>query len=455
MNAIVSVTRNWGIGNDGQLIVRNRADMRRFVALTKPGTVVMGRTTFESFPGGALKGRRNIVLTRNDTYSAEGVEVVLSARQALEAVAEEDPDHVWLIGGDSVYKLLLPACTRVYVTKNDAEPEADAFFPNLDESDEWEVESTEDGGVTDEGVAFEFVTYVKKDAAPEAVCGRAAIEALAERFPQLYVAPAEGAEEANKAARSRGAAPEGATLDHFISSDEDELRVIDTPAGPIETLFLKERADFETFLQIIGHNSRPDEISPTIGAITYCGLNDWGAVAAAKEAYEAEGGDCWIAEFIRLAKIKGSFTCELVVISEGPYSNISADKTPYAEDEWIRVSRAIRLNHECAHVVCRRKLPDDVLPVWDEITADVVGLLAATGAYDAKLAATFLGVSDTGYLGGRLGEYLSDEQLERVDEISREVWDALAQLEALSQTDAARDPFAWLLDLKADPLIAY
>ena len=161
MNAIVSVTNDWGIGLDGRLIVRNRADMRRFVALTMDGTVVMGRTTLESFPGGPLKGRRNVVLSRNESYSPEGVEVVHSASEALAAIADDDPDSVWLIGGESIYRLLLPYCERVYVTKNDVIVEADAYFPNLDESDEWEVDFCEEGGITAAGVPFEFVTFRK------------------------------------------------------------------------------------------------------------------------------------------------------------------------------------------------------------------------------------------------------------------------------------------------------
>ena len=121
--------------------------------------------------------------------------------------------------------------------------------------------------------------------------GKAALEALAARFPQLYVAPAEGVQEAHRLARAFGAAPEGANLDHFISTDEDELREVDTPAGPIEVLFLKNRQDFETFLQVVGNQSRPVPIARTVGAITYRGIADWGAVKAAREAYLAAGGD--------------------------------------------------------------------------------------------------------------------------------------------------------------------
>lgn len=277
---------------------------------------------------------------------------------------------------------------------------------------------------------------------------------LAKRFPQLYVAPREGAQDLHRLASGRGVVPEDANLDHFATSDEDELREVDTPAGPVEVAFLKRRADFETFLQIIGHRSQPEPIARTVGAITYRGLADWGKVTAAHEAYLADGGDDWGAEFGRLAKQPGAFRSEIIVISEGPYSNVSAADTPYDEGEWTRVSREIRLHHECAHVVCRRTMPDDILPVWDEVTADVTGLLCATGRYDAGLAARFLGIAKTGYAGGRLVEYLTDEQKERVDEVAIEVHGALERIEALSQSTTLA-PFDFLIELKKAPLVKY
>lgn len=285
--------------------------------------------------------------------------------------------------------------------------------------------------------------------------GRAALETLARRFPQLYVAPAEDAQDAHRLASGRGIAPEGATLAHFATSPEDELREVNTPAGPVEVLFLKSRDDFETLLRIVGHKSQPVEIARTVGAITYRGLADWGKVAAAHEAYVASGGDDWPHEFARLAKAPGAFRSEIVVISEGPYSNISADETPFDDEEWTRVSREIRLHHECAHVVCRRTLPDDVLPVWDEITADVVGLLCAMGRYPAELAARFLGVADEGFLGGRLAEYLNDEQATRIDEIAREVYSACCRIEAECTEADAANPFDFLLELKKSPTVEY
>lgn len=283
--------------------------------------------------------------------------------------------------------------------------------------------------------------------------GARALETLAVRFPQLYVAPGEDASEAHRRAAGRGIAPEGASLSHFVGSEEDELREVQTPAGPIEVLFLKRRADFETFLQIVGHRSQPEPIAPSIGAITYLGLADWGKVSSAYQSYVLSGGDDWASEFAHLARDGKTFRSELIVISEGPYSNIPADKTPYDANAWPVVSREIRLHHECAHVVCRRLMPKDVLPVWDEITADTCGLMCAIGRYDAELAALFLGVDQHGFFGGRLEEYLDAGQRQDIDVLAQKVYAALMQIQELSHEQG--DPFEFLLELKRAPLIDF
>ncbi len=160
MNAVVAVCEDWGIGNEGQLLVRNRADMRRFVSLTTGGTVVMGRKTYESLPGKRpLKNRRNIILTHDEGLSPEGFEVVHSVADLEAAIAASDPETVWNMGGASVYELLLPLCDRVEVTLNGCVRPADAFFPNLDEDPAWKVIASEPQGETDEGIPYCFRTY--------------------------------------------------------------------------------------------------------------------------------------------------------------------------------------------------------------------------------------------------------------------------------------------------------
>ncbi len=174
MNAIVSVCRDWGIGRKGELLVSNPADMRRFVELTRGrgqaagggdigGTVVMGRKTQQSFPGGRpLKGRRNIVLTREITYAPAGFEVAHDLDELDELIAGDDPEHTWCIGGATVYELLLPRCEHAFVTMNDIViDDADTFFPILDADPAWFVESHDGGGTTEEGVRYEFLTYTQ------------------------------------------------------------------------------------------------------------------------------------------------------------------------------------------------------------------------------------------------------------------------------------------------------
>lgn len=169
MDAIVSVTRDWSIGRDRGLLVRNRDDMRRFVSLTRGCTVIMGRVTYEGFPKGPLKGRRNVVVTRDAGYVPPNMPAELPAGTSIvvthstdEALAlTRDDSQVWLIGGASLYRELLSLCERCYVTKNDIlVPGTDAFFPDLDADPSWRVESTEAGGTTEDGIAYSFVTYV-------------------------------------------------------------------------------------------------------------------------------------------------------------------------------------------------------------------------------------------------------------------------------------------------------
>ena len=161
LSAIVAVCDDWGIGLDGGMVVENRKDMRHFVACTTGHPVIMGRRTLESFPGGRpLKNRRNVVLTRNTPFSPEGVEVVRSVEDALAAVADED--EAWVIGGGQVYELLLPHCERAVVTKNHCVRPSDTFFPDLDADSSWKVTEVREGGVTSDGVAFDFVTYERR-----------------------------------------------------------------------------------------------------------------------------------------------------------------------------------------------------------------------------------------------------------------------------------------------------
>ena len=155
MQAIVAVSESWGIGRDGALLFRISADLKRFKALTTGHTVIMGRKTLESLPGGrGLPGRRNLVLTRQMDLAPERAEAIHSPAE-LPAPAGDD---AFVIGGQEVYELLLPYCTGVYVTKILANAPADAFFPDLDKDPAWQIVSA--GEVQEEsGLQFQYLKY--------------------------------------------------------------------------------------------------------------------------------------------------------------------------------------------------------------------------------------------------------------------------------------------------------
>ena len=158
MNLIVAVDQNWAIGKDGDQLVYLKEDLKRFRTLTSGHTVILGRKTLATFPGGRpLKNRHNLILSRNPQFQAEGAEVFTSVE---ELVQQADGD-AFVIGGASVYEQLLPYCDTAYITKIHAAFPADTYFPDLDKSEEWEVVE-ESESLEQDGIAYHYVTYHRK-----------------------------------------------------------------------------------------------------------------------------------------------------------------------------------------------------------------------------------------------------------------------------------------------------
>lgn len=132
IHIIAAIDRKGAIGKNGDLLFHLRDDLRRFKAITMGNTLVMGRRTFESLPGGALPGRRNIVITRSVDFSAPGVDVAKSPEEAI-AMAASGPGDTFVIGGGQIYAATLPLADVLDLTVVDREdPEADTFFPVID-----------------------------------------------------------------------------------------------------------------------------------------------------------------------------------------------------------------------------------------------------------------------------------------------------------------------------------
>ncbi len=165
MNMIVAVDKNWGIGNEGELLVSIPADHRFFRSVTLGKVVVFGRKTMSTFPGGrALMSRTNIVLTTKADFVAPGVKAAHSLEELFELLKEYPPEDIFIIGGESVYRQLLPYCDVVHVTKIDQSFQADAFFPNLDELPEFVItKDSEEQSYFD--LTYTFLQYERKKAA--------------------------------------------------------------------------------------------------------------------------------------------------------------------------------------------------------------------------------------------------------------------------------------------------
>lgn len=148
---IVAVGRRGVIGKNGDLAFHISADLRHFKEVTMGKPVIMGRKTFESLPKGALPGRRNIVITRNDSWNAPNTERARNIEEALEMT--EGVDERMIIGGGEIYRQSIPYADKLYLTQIDADVEgADTFFPEINPcvwnvAEESEVMRDEKSGV--------------------------------------------------------------------------------------------------------------------------------------------------------------------------------------------------------------------------------------------------------------------------------------------------------------------
>ena len=137
ISAIVAVDNNWGIGFNNDLLEHIPEDLKMFKQLTLGHTVVMGRKTWNSLPKAPLPQRGNIVISNAQPLIIDKNTLRLPLEDVIEFL-KYTKDEVFIIGGGTIYKELLPFCNRVYVTKIYKDhSNVDTYFPNLDEMDEW------------------------------------------------------------------------------------------------------------------------------------------------------------------------------------------------------------------------------------------------------------------------------------------------------------------------------
>ena len=162
MNCIVAVDENWAIGYKNELLVRIPADQKFFRQETTGKVVVLGRKTLETFPQQRpLPNRTNIIVSTKKDYQVKDAIVVHSIEELLEELKKYDTKDVYMIGGDSIYKQMLPYCDTAHVTKIDHAYAADTYFPNLDEMEEWEITADSDEQVYFD-LTYHFLKYERK-----------------------------------------------------------------------------------------------------------------------------------------------------------------------------------------------------------------------------------------------------------------------------------------------------
>ena len=159
---ILCVDKKWGIGRRNGLLFSLPKDMKFFKEKTTGNVVVMGLATFLSLPKQEpLKDRINIVLCDNPDWKAQGVTVVHSSKELTEEIKKYDTDSVFIIGGASVYSQFVPLCSEAYITKFNAQKDADKFFPNLDKDENWFL-AEESDVKSEKDVEFVFTLYKNK-----------------------------------------------------------------------------------------------------------------------------------------------------------------------------------------------------------------------------------------------------------------------------------------------------
>ena len=162
LSIIVAIAKNNVIGKDNKLIWHLPEDLKRFKKITTGHTIIMGRKTFESL-GRVLPNRKHIVLCNDAQLNIDDKNVeIINSVDKLEKYENSENEN-FVIGGASIYKLLMPKANKLYVTKINREFEGDVYFPEIDEK-VWKVVETEKGLKDEKNpYDYEYVTYERRN----------------------------------------------------------------------------------------------------------------------------------------------------------------------------------------------------------------------------------------------------------------------------------------------------
>ncbi len=242
-------------------------------------------------------------------------------------------------------------------------------------------------------------------------------ESLRRRLVQLRFKVEVGMSEdpAYYASTRRGATiPAGTTGLELRSPQQLQLFIHQTWAGPIPVIFTADRCDFQVLVQALARRNEPIPVPAAMGACMVSGFNNWDRVRSYRTMWEAQRGNgLWPQDWQRLLPQKSLYQDRFIILSDSPYSNVSATDLGLTEDIWQQQSRQIRLEHESIHYWTKRRLGSMQNNLLDELIADYWGLVAATGEYQADWFLRFLGLESWPLYraSGRLANYCGNPPL--------------------------------------------
>jgi hypothetical protein len=248
-------------------------------------------------------------------------------------------------------------------------------------------------------------------------------ETLQHRLVQLQFPIHEGISQtaAYQSATRKGQAvetPSAASGLVLQQPEQLELSIYQSLAGAIPVLIARHRADFIALVQALAMRNEPKPIPASMGSCIVSGFNNWDRVRQYRNQWaaanpQANSDSDWAAEFQRMIPQKERYQDRFILLSDGPYSAVSAADLELTETEWQRLSLTIRLEHECTHYFTRRILGSMRNNLLDELVADYRGIVAAIGCYRADWFLHFMGLESfpTYREGGRLQNYRGEPPL--------------------------------------------
>jgi hypothetical protein len=222
--------------------------------------------------------------------------------------------------------------------------------------------------------------------------------------------------------------------------DRLELRLHPSLAGRVPVIITASRLDFETLVRALTARNEPVPVPASMGACLVNGLNNWDRIDTLRRRWEEtpaaeREGATWAEAFRAIIPRTELYKDRIILLSRGPYSGVSAEELRVPDDEWLRQSLEIRLEHECIHALTLRvfgALRHDLL---EELVADWAALIRVRGVYDPGLALRFLGLEDSTAFrpGGRLEIYrgtppMSDAAFQLMQDLARRVVTVLGRM---------------------------